>query len=194
MTDRIWMDDGLVDYEAATVHVLSPAVKYGALVFEGLRAYWNAKTERMYVVKLGEHLRRFRQTIRAMRFDVSYDDAHLSAIVAEVLRANGIRDDVHMRLAAWVDGTGLYDSPRSNPANVRGLRARVQTAGRQGRDGRRDVLASHPRQRDAAAPQGRGELSQCAARRHGGAGQRLGRSDLPDAGGKGRGGAAGRAS
>jgi len=35
----IWMDGELVDFEKATVHILTPALHYGAAVFEGIRAY-----------------------------------------------------------------------------------------------------------------------------------------------------------
>lgn len=106
----IWMNGSLVPFEEAKVHVLTPAMKYGALIFEGLRAYWNAEEEQLYVLKLPEHLARFHHTLRAMRFDASYTDAELSDIVLETLRANKVRSDVHLRLAAYVEGDGLYQS------------------------------------------------------------------------------------
>ena len=37
--DKIWMDGKLVDWEDATVHVLTHALHYGSGVFEGVRAY-----------------------------------------------------------------------------------------------------------------------------------------------------------
>jgi len=100
----------LVPYDEATVHLLSPAVKYGALVFEGLRAYWNSDNEELYVFRLAEHLERFHRTLRAMRFDVRYTDEALTDTVVGLLRANEVRDDVHLRIAAYVEGDGLYDS------------------------------------------------------------------------------------
>ena len=35
----IWMDGEMVPFEKATVHFLTPALHYGAAVFEGIRAY-----------------------------------------------------------------------------------------------------------------------------------------------------------
>ena len=35
----IWMNGELLPYEKATMHVLTPAIHYGAAVFEGIRAY-----------------------------------------------------------------------------------------------------------------------------------------------------------
>ncbi len=37
--EKIWMDGKLVDWEKATVHVLTHALHYGSGVFEGVRAY-----------------------------------------------------------------------------------------------------------------------------------------------------------
>ncbi|MBW3097167.1 branched-chain amino acid transaminase [Pseudohoeflea coraliihabitans] len=106
----ITMNGELVPYADAKVHVLTPTVKYGALVFEGLRAYWNSEHEQLYVVKLPEHLARFHATIKAMRFDASYTDEELVETVVSTLRANEVRSDVHLRLAAYVEGTALYNS------------------------------------------------------------------------------------
>ena len=35
----IWKDGELVEFEKATIHMLTPAIHYGAAVFEGIRAY-----------------------------------------------------------------------------------------------------------------------------------------------------------
>ncbi len=35
----IWMDGEMLPFEKATLHFLTPALHYGAAVFEGVRAY-----------------------------------------------------------------------------------------------------------------------------------------------------------
>ena len=100
----------LVPYAHATTHLLTPAVKYGALVFEGLRAYWNGEQEELYIFRLGAHLKRFTRTLRAVGFDAVYDTADLTEMAREVLKANEVRDDVHMRISAYIEGSGLYDA------------------------------------------------------------------------------------
>jgi branched-chain amino acid aminotransferase len=52
----IWMDGELVEYEKATVHALSPALHYGAAVFEGIRAYRTDKGPAIF--RLREHVDR----------------------------------------------------------------------------------------------------------------------------------------
>ena len=52
----IWMDGELVEFAKATVHILNPAMHYGAAVFEGIRAYNTAKGPAVF--RLREHAER----------------------------------------------------------------------------------------------------------------------------------------
>jgi len=49
----IWMDGELVPFEKATIHFLTPALHYGAAVFEGIRAYDTEKGPAIF--RLKEH-------------------------------------------------------------------------------------------------------------------------------------------
>ena len=52
----IWMDGKLVDYEKATIHFLTPALHYGAAVFEGIRSYDTEKGPAIF--RLQDHAER----------------------------------------------------------------------------------------------------------------------------------------
>lgn len=52
----VWMDGRLVKYEQATVHFLTPALHYGAGVFEGIRSY--ATDQGPAIFRLREHMER----------------------------------------------------------------------------------------------------------------------------------------
>lgn len=101
-----WFDGRLVPWSEAKIHVYSPAVKYGAGVFEGLRGYWNEAEGEMYVFRLAAHLDRMLYGLKVMRFDCSPDRAWLAEAVLETVRANGFREGVHIRLTALLDGIG----------------------------------------------------------------------------------------
>jgi branched-chain amino acid aminotransferase len=116
----IWMNGKLVASAEAVLPVNSAAVFYGTNVFEGLRAYWNEADQELYAFRLDAHFARLRESMKMMRFTVPYSDADLYGAVGEVLAGNGIREDVHMHLVAYVVGagmdatspTGLYINPR----------------------------------------------------------------------------------
>jgi branched-chain amino acid aminotransferase len=132
---KIWMNGKVVPGEQAVLPVNSAAVFYATNCFEGLRAYWNATDDEMYGFRLAEHFARLRESMKMMRFTVPYSDVDLYEAVREVLKANEVREDVHMHMVAYVLGTGLdattptglYINPRRRPSGPAGLRACVSS-------------------------------------------------------------------
>lgn len=106
----ICMNGKMVPAEEARIHVLSPAAKYGATVFEGICAYWNEKQTQMNVFRLPEHIKRLRNSIRILRLDCETTDEELSDAVGRTIAANGYGRDVHIRLSVWVAGQGPMES------------------------------------------------------------------------------------
>ncbi len=99
----MYLDGEIVPYGEAKVHAFSGVVKYGCGVFEGLRGYAGADGE-LYVFRLDEHLERLRFGMKVMRYDRIHDRAELADAVLSMLRANELREDVHIRLIAYMDG------------------------------------------------------------------------------------------
>ncbi len=102
----IHMNGTLVPYADAKVHIQSPGMKFGIGVFEGVRGYWNARRQQMFLFRLPEHLSRLQFSMRVMRMAHDLTDARLTEAVLEVVRANEFREDIHIRPFAWVDGEG----------------------------------------------------------------------------------------
>ena len=87
----IWMDGELVDFEKATVHILNPAMHYGAAIFEGIRAYNTPKGPAVF--RLGEHAERLLDSAHVFgvrNFAFSVDD--IVKAVKETVQANGFTD------------------------------------------------------------------------------------------------------
>lgn len=101
----IWMDGELVDFEKATVHVLNPAMHYGAAVFEGIRAYNTPRGPAVF--RLREHVERLiasAQVFGVRKFAFTVDD--IVKAVKETVLANGftdcyIRPLLYLRGGAW---------------------------------------------------------------------------------------------
>ena len=104
------MDGELVAREDAKIHVFSPAVRFGAHVFEGIRGYWNSELEELFVFRLDEHLERLRQGMKVMRYDRIPSVETLAAQVLETIRANAHDSDIGIRLSAYVLGDGFIDA------------------------------------------------------------------------------------
>ena len=57
---KMYLNGKIVDYADCKIHAFASVVKYGAGVFEGLRAYWNVDAKELYLFRLTEHLERLR--------------------------------------------------------------------------------------------------------------------------------------
>ncbi len=89
---QIWVGDRLYPRDEAKVSVLDSSVQGGDAIWEGLRVYDGG------IFRLSEHLDRLESSAKAMAFaEVPSRDFIVSAIV-ETLRANGMRDQAHIRL------------------------------------------------------------------------------------------------
>jgi branched-chain amino acid aminotransferase len=93
----------LVPYDQARVHVLSTAMKFSTIVFEGLRGYWNADHGELYCFRLTDHFVRLTQTMKIARIPGPNDPEWYASRLLDLVRANHLRSDVHMRVQVFVD-------------------------------------------------------------------------------------------
>jgi branched-chain amino acid aminotransferase len=82
----------LTHRDEAAVSPFDSAVQGGDAVWEGLRLY------RGRIFRLAEHLARLRRSAKALAFDTVPSDEEITEQVRRTLRANGMTDNVHIRL------------------------------------------------------------------------------------------------
>src|SRR3954471_20415126 len=85
---RIWRDGKFVDWEDATIHVMSHVVHYGSSVFEGIRCY--AQPQGSAVFRLPEHMQRLIDSAKIYRMELPFSLDELCAAVVDLIEANGI--------------------------------------------------------------------------------------------------------
>jgi len=102
----IFLNDEIVPWEEAKVHVSTVAFKFGTAVFEGLRGYWNEQQKQMYLFQMDEHMHRLEYSQKFMRFERIFDAAYVTEKAIERLRANEFRTTVHSMTTVFVDGFG----------------------------------------------------------------------------------------
>jgi len=103
----------LVHRDEAGVSPFDSAVQGGDAVWEGLRVYGGR------IFRLRQHLDRLHASARALAFERVPSQAEITAEIAKTLRANGMRDGVHIRLTLTrgVKYTSGMD-PRLNDAGT----------------------------------------------------------------------------
>lgn len=97
------LNGDVIPFEDGTIHIASPAVKYGIGVFEGVRAYWNETDEQLYAFRLRDHMERLKQSMKLLRLEDTYSIEDLEDGVLRMIRANDFRTTIQMRVVALLD-------------------------------------------------------------------------------------------
>ncbi len=140
-TKKIWMNGEFVDWDKATVHVLTHSLHYGWGVFEGIRAYETA--EGTAVFRLTDHMRRLYRSARIYMMEPPVSLEESVKVTKELITLNGVREcyirplvylgygeiglnplnsPVHMAIACWPWGAYLGEE-----AFKTGVRAKISS-------------------------------------------------------------------
>ena len=147
-TKYIWMDGELVDWDDATVHVLSHGLHYGTGAFEVIRAYETDSGTAVF--RLTEHTERLARSCKALGIPVDWTVDELVKASKELLSLNGLTSgyirplvfygtgsmglnpagaSVHTIIATWEWGAYLGEEGLAN-----GIRVKVSSWRRIGQD------------------------------------------------------------
>ncbi len=97
IADYIWRNGDIIPWKEATIHVNSVGHASVAGVFEGIKGYWNEKEEQLYIFRLSEHMQRFTQSIKMVRFSFDYRVSDLNKAVLDLMKANRYKRSVYIR-------------------------------------------------------------------------------------------------
>ncbi|MFB6297917.1 MAG: branched-chain amino acid transaminase [Salinirussus sp.] len=86
--DTIWMDGEFVDWEDATVHVLTHGLHYGTGVFEGVRCYDTAEGPAIF--RWEDHLDRLYDSAKPYDLEIPFEPAELTEATVELIRREGL--------------------------------------------------------------------------------------------------------
>lgn len=113
--DYIWFNGELVEWDKATIHVLSHVVHYGSSVFEGIRCYETPSGPAIF--RLQDHTRRMFNSAKIYRMALPYSEAQINQASHEVVRANKLRS-AYLRPVAFRGYGSLGVDPRPCPVDV----------------------------------------------------------------------------
>jgi branched-chain amino acid aminotransferase len=128
-------------YHDARIGLMTHALHYGTGVFEGIRAYWNAPQNQLYLLQAPEHFNRLRRSGNIMKMTLPHSTEQLVNLTIELLRRNEYRADTYIRpllfkssevigvrLAGIAESFLLYTAPMGNYVDVdAGIRCMVSS-------------------------------------------------------------------
>jgi branched-chain amino acid aminotransferase len=112
---RIWRDGKFVDWEDATIHVMSHVVHYGSSVFEGIRCY--ETPDGPAVFRLGAHMRRFADSCKIYRMPLKYSIDEMSRAAVDTVAENEL-PHCYLRPVAIRTGEQMGVLPHDTPLEV----------------------------------------------------------------------------
>lgn len=113
--DYIWFNGELVEWDKATVHVLSHAIHYGTSFFEGIRCYETPQGPAIF--RLTPHMQRLIDSAKIYRTTIPYTLDQLVAAVKETVRANRLRSG-YIRPVVFRGYGEIGVNPLNNPVEV----------------------------------------------------------------------------
>jgi branched-chain amino acid aminotransferase len=128
-------------YNDARIGLMTHALHYGTGVFEGIRAYWNAPKNQLYLLEAPEHFNRLRRSGNIMKMTLPHSTEELVNLTIELLRRNEYKADTYVRpllykssevigvrLAGIAESFLIYTAPMGNYVDVEsGIRCMVSS-------------------------------------------------------------------
>jgi branched-chain amino acid aminotransferase len=114
-TEKIWMDGTFVEWDSATVHILTHTLHYGLGVFEGIRCYETRKGPAIF--RLNEHIDRLYNSAHIFLMDIPYSKEQIKDAILKTIKVNKIKE-CYIRPLVYIGygAMGLYT--KDNPVKV----------------------------------------------------------------------------
>lgn len=102
----VTINRNLMPLKEAKVSITAPGLSYAALVFEGIRAYWNQEHKQLYIFRLEEHLNRFLNSMKLLKFKDYPNIQSIKSDIISNIQANKYQEDIYIRLQGYIDDWG----------------------------------------------------------------------------------------
>jgi branched-chain amino acid aminotransferase len=102
-------------YDEAKVGLMTHALHYGTGCFEGVRGFWSAKNEELYLFQLREHYERLHDSSKILMMHLPHSVDELVDLTVEIVVRNNFRTDLYVRPIVYKSkemiGVRLHDVP-----------------------------------------------------------------------------------
>lgn len=112
---KVWMNGKFVDWQDATVHVMSHVLHYGSSVFEGIRCYKTKKGSSVF--RLGDHIQRLLDSAKIYRMPIPYSKQEIVDACKEAIKVNGFESG-YLRPIAYRGYHSLGVDPTRCPVDL----------------------------------------------------------------------------
>lgn len=98
----------IVPFSQANISIMTHAFHYGTAVFEGIRGNWNKEDGQTYLFRSQEHFQRLLNNAKLLRFDVPYTPEDLTSIAIDLVKKEGIKEDLYVRPIIYTSSEAMW--------------------------------------------------------------------------------------
>jgi branched-chain amino acid aminotransferase len=91
----------ILPFDQARISIMTHAFNYGTAVFEGIRGYWNAEKNQMFILKMREHYERLQRSAEALKIKLKPSLEEMEKITLDIAKRNAYREDIYVRPIAY---------------------------------------------------------------------------------------------
>jgi branched-chain amino acid aminotransferase len=114
-TRKIWMDGEYVDWDEATVHVLTPSLHYGWGVFEGIRCYDTTLGPAAF--RLTDHMARLFRSAKIYHMEPPVSLEGAVKVTKDLVAMNGVRE-CYIRPLVYLGYGEIGLNPLNSPVSM----------------------------------------------------------------------------
>jgi len=108
-----YFEGRIVPDDQAKIGIKTHAFNYGTGCFEGIRGYWNAAEEQVFLFRLAEHYQRLARSCRILGMSLLKSPEECGELTLELIRRNEMRQDAYVRPIAYkaseIVGVKMHD-------------------------------------------------------------------------------------
>ncbi len=94
VSQKVWKNGEVIDWDDARIHVMSHVVHYGSSVFEGIRCYKTSKGSAVF--RLTEHIQRLLNSAKIYRMDQPFSRDQIIDATVDLIQKSGL-DECYLR-------------------------------------------------------------------------------------------------
>jgi branched-chain amino acid aminotransferase len=95
--EYVYFEGKIVPESEAKISIKTNSFHYGTAVFEGIRAYYDKETDKMFALFFKEHYQRLFQNMKVLNMEIEESIEELVEITKELIRKNNIKSDIYIR-------------------------------------------------------------------------------------------------
>lgn len=95
--EYVYFEGKIVPEDEAKISIKTNSLHYGTAIFEGIRAYYDKDTDKMWGLFFKEHYQRLFQNMKVLNMEIEESIDDLVEITKELILINKIKSDIYIR-------------------------------------------------------------------------------------------------